>query len=49
VFENCNLDGVDLTGTSIVGTRFDNCSIHGTKLDMNGFLQYGISKGFVLG
>ena len=48
IFEKCNLEGTDLTGVSIEKTRFDECIIRNTKLELSGFIQIGMSKGFVL-
>jgi len=48
IFERCNLEKSNLVGASIGGTRFDNCIIRNTKLELNEFIQFGVSKGFIL-
>jgi fluoroquinolone resistance protein len=48
VFERCDLEETDFTLAKIAGCGFSDCNIKKTYLDMNGFLDYGNSKGFVL-
>jgi fluoroquinolone resistance protein len=48
VFEKCDLTAVSFIGADIEGAGFENCKISKTKLDMDGFLKFGASKGFVL-
>jgi hypothetical protein len=38
----------DFTGSNITGVSFQNCKISQTILDLEGIIQYGLSKGFVL-
>jgi len=47
-FENCNLKETNFIGCNINGANFENCIIDKTVLDMDGFIKYGNSKGFVL-
>jgi len=49
VFERCNLRETEFSGANIAGTGFENCVIHDTKLDIEGFIDLGNSKGFVIG
>jgi uncharacterized protein YjbI with pentapeptide repeats len=46
IFERCNLEETDFTEAKIAGCGFTDCQIKKTYLDMNGFLDYGSSKGF---
>lgn len=48
VFESCNLEEADLTETKIAGAGFVNCRVKKTYLDVNGFIDFGSSQGFVL-
>jgi uncharacterized protein YjbI with pentapeptide repeats len=48
VFEKCNLQNANFKGASIVGINFTNSKIENTILDIEGFLSFGNSKGFVL-
>ncbi|MFC1600577.1 pentapeptide repeat-containing protein [Patescibacteria group bacterium] len=47
VFDSCWLEEAVFRGADIAGCGFENCKIDKTVLDMNSFLQYGRSKGFV--
>ena len=48
VFEKCNLENADFTQAEITGIRFEDSKIQNTKLDIDGFVKFGNSKGFVL-
>lgn len=48
VFEKCNLRNVNFIGASIVGTNFTNSRIENILLNVEGFLAFGNSKGFIL-
>ena len=48
VFERCDLTETNFTGAKLNGTNFEDCKIAKTILDLNGFLSFGSSKGFVL-
>lgn len=38
----------DLKGKDFEGTTFESCNIDNTKLDIEGFVAYGLSKGFAI-
>jgi uncharacterized protein YjbI with pentapeptide repeats len=48
VFDKCNLTRANLIDTNINGTTFNDCKIENTILDLEGFITYGNSKGFML-
>ena len=48
VFERCNLKGASFINANIGGINFTDCKIEDTKLDLDGFVSFGNSKGFVL-
>ena len=48
VFGRCDLEEADFSQAKIAGCGFSDCNIKKTYLDMNGFIDYGSSKGFVL-
>jgi len=48
IFERCDLTETNFSSTKVDGTGFENCKINKTILDVNGFISYGNSKGFVL-
>lgn len=48
VFEKSNLEETDFTDAKIGGCGFENCNIKKTYLDINGFVDFGASKGFSL-
>jgi uncharacterized protein YjbI with pentapeptide repeats len=48
VFERCNLEEADFTQAKISNCGFSDCQIKKTYFDMNGFIDFGNSKGFVL-
>lgn len=47
-FESCDLADANFVGTTITNTSLDSSKLKGLKLSINGFLQYGVSKGFLL-
>ena len=49
VFEACFLKEANLSGASIQGTNFTLSKLDHTVLDIDGFIAFGNSKGFVLG
>jgi uncharacterized protein YjbI with pentapeptide repeats len=46
VFEKCNLEKTDFSSAKTAGAGFADCNIKETLLDMNGFIDFGISHGF---
>jgi uncharacterized protein YjbI with pentapeptide repeats len=46
IFEKCDLEKTVFNTAKISGTGFTNCKIKETYLDVNGFLDFGASKGF---
>jgi len=48
VFERCSLEETDFTGAKINGCGFSDCLLKKTYLDINGFIDYGNTKGFSL-
>jgi len=46
IFERCNLKETNFNGAKIEGTGFKDSKIENTILDINGFVDYGISQGF---
>jgi len=48
VFERCSLKNTNFSGSDIEGAVFETCLIKGAKLDIDGFLKFGASHGFVL-
>jgi serine/threonine-protein kinase len=48
VFDKCDLKGANLSGANITGANFATAKIEKTILDVEGFITFGISKGFVL-
>lgn len=36
----------DLKGKDFEGTTFESCNIDNTKLDIEGFVAYGTTRGF---
>lgn len=48
VFEKCDLVGTDFTGADIEGASFTTSKIEKAKLDMEGYIAFGNSKGFIL-
>lgn len=48
VFENCDLRGADFTNANISGASFEKSLLSEVILDIDGFIKYGNSKGFVL-
>lgn len=48
-FDRSNLRKAKLTGADISGTSFEGSTVDKTELDYQGFVQYGNSRGFVLG
>ena len=49
VFEKCNLTQASLSTAEVVGVNFEGSKIDRTALDINGFINFGNSKGFILG
>jgi len=47
-FDSCKLKTTDFTGANIERTTFGDSIIEGTILSVDGFLQYGTGKGFVI-
>lgn len=48
VFEKCDLTGTDFSDCNLNGTGFGSSKIDKTILDVEGFISFGNSKGFVL-
>lgn len=48
VFKKSDLTRADLSGSQLEGTIFSESTLHQTKLDLNGLIQFGQSQGFVL-
>lgn len=48
VFERCDLEKTNFTNAKIDGAGFNECKIKETYLDINGFIDFGTSKGFKL-
>ncbi|KKQ45773.1 MAG: hypothetical protein US62_C0009G0004 [Candidatus Woesebacteria bacterium GW2011_GWA1_37_8] len=48
VFEKCNLKETDFSSANIESVNFENSKIDKTILDIEGFIKFGNSKGFVL-
>lgn len=48
VFDYCKLRGTNFTDSNTTGVTFQNCQINKTILDLEGFIQFGLSKGFIL-
>lgn len=48
VFERCKMRDTNLAGCELVGANFDTSTVQNAVLDINGFITYGNSKGFVL-
>ena len=48
VFERCNLKDAVFINASISGANFSDSKIENTKLDVEGFIALGTSKGFKL-
>lgn len=48
VFEKCDLTKTDFTEAKLLGAGFTDCRIKETALDMNGFIDFGSSHGFIL-
>jgi fluoroquinolone resistance protein len=48
VFERCSLKEVSLISANICGTNFSDSKMENTKLDLDGFITFGNSKGFIL-
>lgn len=48
IFDHCSLSKADLSGAKIEGISFEGSTIETTYLNLEGFLSFGISKGFVL-
>ena len=48
VFTSCDLVEANFTQATTPGITFTNCAIRNTKLDIQGFLNYGAAKGFIL-
>jgi uncharacterized protein YjbI with pentapeptide repeats len=48
IFERCDLEKTNFSSAKITGAGFTDCKIKETYLDMNGFIDYGSSKGFRL-
>lgn len=48
IFEKCDLEKTDFGEAKIAGGSFTDCNIKNTILAINGFIDYGYSKGFVL-
>ncbi len=48
IFDFCKLTNTDFSGSVTTGVSFQNCRISHTTLDLEGFIQFGLSKGFVL-
>jgi len=49
VFEKCDLTQADLSGADINGSNFEGSKIGKTKLNLDGFIKFANSKGFILG
>jgi len=49
VFEKCDLTEADMNGATVSGTNFELSKIDRTILNIDGFITYGVSKGFVVG
>jgi uncharacterized protein YjbI with pentapeptide repeats len=48
VFDKCNLKEANLTNANIRGTNFTDSRMENTILDIEGFVIFGNSKGFIL-
>jgi len=48
IFDYCKLKGTSFTDSNTTGVSFQNCQISQTILDLEGFIQFGLSKGFKL-
>ena len=48
IFDRCKLTKASFKGADISGTNFETSTIDQTELDMQGFVQYGNSRGFKL-
>lgn len=48
IFERCDLKHSKLTSANITGANFSDSNIEGTILDIEGFISFGNSKGFIL-
>ena len=48
IFDKCNLIETSFSGCTIKQTNFDSSKLGKTLLDIEGFLEYGASKGFLL-
>ena len=49
IFDRCKLTKAKLVGADITGVNFEGSIIDHTELDIQGFVQYGNSRGFVMG
>lgn len=48
VFERCNLEETDFQNAKLSACGFNDCILKKTILDINGFIDFGASKGFIL-
>ncbi len=48
VFELCDLKETNFSQANIEATSFRDCTIDRTILDLEGFIKFGSSKGFIL-
>ena len=48
LFKKCDLTEADLTGCQILGAQFGDSIIHNTLLNLDGFIQLGNSRGFII-
>jgi uncharacterized protein YjbI with pentapeptide repeats len=48
VFDRCNLIDANFVGADISGVNFNTSKVERTLLDVEGFILFGNSKGFVL-
>ncbi|MFH2085269.1 MAG: pentapeptide repeat-containing protein [bacterium] len=49
VFDRCKLTKAKFVGADLAGTNFEGSIVDHTELDYQGFVQYGNSRGFVMG
>ncbi len=48
IFDYCKLKNTDFGGSNMTAVTFQNCQIDKTILDLDGIINFGLSKGFVL-
>jgi uncharacterized protein YjbI with pentapeptide repeats len=47
-FESCDLSETSFKEAQTQGISFSNCIIYHTQLDIDGFINVGLSKGFII-